>query len=92
MAGLHDIVRRDNDVAGPLDQPLRDLHLRHDDDLVSALDPRRAASRQLSGAKARHNDELKRAHACWWLHHGSFVMGLRGVIGAPCESPSRARH
>jgi hypothetical protein len=58
----------DRSVGEADDLALRDFHLGHDDALNGGVDARRAAARQLNGAKAGHDNEFEGTHTGGGVH------------------------
>lgn len=64
------LVSRRHDRARGLNHlPSRHLELGSDDPLMTAFDPRRAATHELGGPQTRQNDKLERAELGWSVNH-----------------------
>ena len=59
---------RDDGVRRPANQPGGDFHLGGHDELVRALDARRASAQELRGPKSRHHGEFEPGHSRRMMH------------------------
>jgi hypothetical protein len=67
---------RTDGVRRPADQAGGDFHLGGDDELVGALNTRRASAQELRGSKSGHYSELEPGHS-WRMMHESLIEMLR---------------